>query len=116
MDDTHFAKLVHSGRLHQALNGLAEKSGGLPLNPHDVSNADTGETVKEASRKKHPAPAEPPSCVLLPGEPLEPDTTIFEAITAEAIKKVAGRMKGLGGPSGLDVQAWQRMLSSFKGA
>eukprot|EP00117_Sycon_ciliatum_P022940 scpid104364/ scgid19644/ len=25
-------------------------------------------------------------------------------------------MKGSGGPSGLDVQAWQRMLSSFKGA
>ena len=41
---------------------------------------------------------------------------IFEGISAAGIKRVAGSMKGSGGPSGLDVQAWQRMLSAFKGA
>ena len=118
MSDTDFAKLVHGGRLGQALSGLSEGRCGKPLRADDIAVQSSGETVRDVLQKKHPAPVDPAEGILLDCEPDLPNQIMFETISAEKIKKTAGRMKssGSGGPSGLDVAAWQRMLTVFKGA
>ena len=39
--------------------------------------------------------------------------TLFDAIDAPTIKKIASRCKGSAGPSGLDAYAWKRMCTAF---
>ena len=110
------ANLVHRGNLHRAMAGLSQGGGGGPLTPNAIAVPSTGATVLDVLRDKYPTPVEPPETVLLENDAAPVNDIVFEGVSAAGINWVAGSMKGSGGPSGLDVQAWQRMLSAFKGA
>ena len=61
---------------------------------------------------KHPKEKETPQETLLPNKP-EPNHTInFEGIDVEKIQKAATKMQGGSGPSGVDADGWNRILTS----
>ena len=55
----------------------------------------------------------PPQEALLDNEPKQINLIVFESITPDLIKNVARVSRGSTGPSGLDADAWTRMLTCF---
>ena len=96
------------GQIHSALRYISDDNGGgiLPLS----------DDVMRQLKEKHPDAQEARLGSLLFG-PIEdiPDT-IFQEIDAEMVRDAALRTKGSGGPSGVDVNGYRRLLAckSFK--
>ena len=113
--DVMFSNLVFSGRIHSATRYLAPgaSSGGV-LTMDDFVAGSSGATVRDVLLNKHPEPVSPPSDVLIPGEPEVADPIMFQRITPELIQRTGRQMQGSSGPSGLDSDAWCRMLTGFK--
>ena len=75
-------------------------------------------SVKEVLLKKHP-PSQPPkpSTIVSPSissPPFHP--VVFEGPDRVLIRLTILRMDGAAGPSGLDVAAWKKLCTSFRGA
>ena len=113
--DVMFSNLVFSGRIHSAIRYLAPgaSSGGV-LTMDDFVAGSSGATVRDVLLNKHPEPVSPPSDALIPGEPEVADPMMFQRITPELIRRTGRQMQGSSGPSGLDSDAWCRMLTGFK--
>ena len=114
--DALFSRLVFSGRLHSAMRYLAPGASGGVLTLQDPIVGSPGTTVHDVLLGKHPEPSTPPDEVLLPGEPDDADPILFQRITPELIRKTGRQMQGSSGPSGLDSEAWCRMITGFKTA
>ena len=71
-------------------------------------------TVRDLLLEKHPPAQIPPQETLLDNEPKQINPIVFESITPDLIKNVARVSRGSAGPSGLDADAWTRMLTCFK--
>ena len=106
---------VLSGRLRQAVRRLTERDSGGLLLPTDIDEK-SGLCVEQVLRDKHPPLRDPDLTVANPGCFEEYDTTpatVPLSITAETVEKVAARMKGGAGPSGVDAVAMQNWLLRF---
>eukprot|EP00117_Sycon_ciliatum_P038353 scpid42091/ scgid2002/ len=111
--DVVFANLVFNGKISSAVRYLAPNASGGVLSMNDIVDDTTGETVRDALLKKHPPSVTPPASALLPGDPEIVNQVIFQQITPELIKKIGRGMQGSSGPSGLDAEAWCRMLTCY---
>ena len=102
-----FARLVFQGRVGAAMRVLerqAEKAGFVQkLTPEVIA------TLKKLHPPAQPAVDE----ALIQGIPPEVHPVIYDALTAEEIKKAALRSSGAAGVSGGDADFWKRQLSSF---
>ena len=114
--DTRFAKMVFEGKIHAALRYISEDNTGGVLRMEDRPLPDCPRTVREILEDKHPAPRTPPPSVLLEGPPKAVNPIMFESLTPELMKDVGRHAKGSAGPSGLDADAWKRMMTCFKAA
>ena len=113
ISDTVFSNLVYAGKIQSAIRYVSEKSSSGVLGMDDRCLGGN-QTVRDILLEKHPAPSTPPAEALLPGEPLSINPILFERLTPELIKEVGRRTQGSAGPSGLDADAWTRMLTCFK--
>ena len=112
--DITFSNLVFSGKIKSAIRYLSSDSSNDVLGMTDVVDEETGTTVKEALLQKHPPAAEPPVSILLAGDPEPINSIVFQKITPELIRRLGRQMKGSSGPSGLDSDAWCRMLTCYR--
>ena len=110
--DTQFARLVYNGKLGAASRYLTKGPSAVLGAQQMVGDR----TVLEVLREKHPPATTPTIEVLLNKELHKPHAVLFQAITPAKIKKVAMRMSGAAGLSGIDSEGWNRMLSVYKGA
>ena len=94
-----------------------EKGSVLPLNSVVSTTADTpAKTVHDILLEKHP-PAKPlvPSTIREPDNGIsEPHPIHFNQINGPLIRKVALKMDGAAGPSGIDAAGWKRLWTSFR--
>ena len=103
-----FAKLVMEGRINSALRYLSNNDGGGVLPLTDI--------VMQQLREKHPEAQEAKLGSLLLGPVEDVPDSIYQQINGEMIREAALRTKGSGGPSGVDVVGFRRILAckSFK--
>ena len=73
--------------------------------------SDGTKTVLEILLEKHPEPLIPPAEALMEGEPVNVNPILFERLTPELIKNTCRLARGAAGPSGLDAEAWKRMIT-----
>ena len=100
----NFAKLVFQGKINAALKMLDKNENGGVLH----LSQDTVDSLKA----KHPEARDADESVLIQGPKPFVDPVLFERIDESTIVKSAIRTKGSSGPSGLDSDAWRRMLIS----
>ena len=112
--DSVFSSLVLTDRLNSAVRYLNPDSLSGVLSLADIANPATGQTVKDVLLEKHPNAAVAPSHALLSGDPKMANAIMYQRITPELIKRISRRMHGSTGPSGLDADAWTRILTSYK--
>ena len=105
---------MFSGKINSAIHYLSADSSGGVLDMGDVINEDTGSTARDELLKKHPQLVDPPESALLSGVADRVNPIIFQKITLELIKRIARQMQGSSGPSGLDADAWCRMLTTYR--
>ena len=112
--DNVFAKLVYAGKIQSGIRCISEKSSGGVLAINDQPVQGNSKTVRDILLEKHPQARAPPAHVLLEEEVGYINPIAFERLTPDLIKDVGRRTKGAAGPSGLDAEAWKRMLTCFK--
>ena len=94
------------------LVGKIKQAMGFINNNSDVTgvNNPTAE-IRQILKNKHP-PAEPSSAdVLLPITSVAPQSVIFENITYDLVQKCSMTLKGSGGPTRIDSDAWRHILN-----
>ena len=92
------------GKVHQALKLLDKDEAAGVLNT-------TEETV-QILKKLHPEGKPAEANILIQGEPEYFDPVIFTNIDESSIATAATKTKGSAGPSGMDADAWRRILIS----
>ena len=112
--DITFSNLVFSGKIQSAIRYLSSESSSSVMGMTDVVDEETGATVQETLLQKHPPAAEPPASVLLDNNIDQINNIVFQKITPELIRRLARQMQGSSGPSGLDSEAWCRMLTCYR--
>ena len=113
-NDVVFSKLVLGGKLRSALRYLSPRSSGGVLGMSDAADESSDLTVRDVLSNKHPALVTPPEEALLTDVPGPLNQIIFDRITPELIRIISRQMKGSSGLSGLDSDAWSRLLTSYK--
>ena len=111
-----FAKLIMEGKVKAALRLINEDSNGTPLKLDSKISPSSNKTVRDILKDKHPQKQTPQqSAILTPNSPAtEPHPIHFERLDGQLIRKIALKMNGAAGPSGLDASAWKRICTSFK--
>ena len=96
-----FSHLMMSGKVKDALRLLSSDSNGkvLPLDP----------TVLDSLIRKPPV-----SSTLVDNPTYPPHFILFNQLDAVCLRRVALKLHGATGPSGLDASAWRRMCTSFQ--
>ena len=113
-DDIIFANLAYSGKVKSAARYLSSEPGQGVLRLDDTISA--GRTVRDVLHDKHSPSTEPPDYALLDGDPPPVNPILFDRLTPPLIRATATTISGSAGPSGLDADAWQRLLTCFKAA
>lgn len=113
--DTLFAKLVFNRKTGAASRYLSRDTNKGILKHNDAVGT-SGKSVLRVLQEKHPLPSEPPAEVLLEGDAHSSHQAVFRSLTSAKIRKIATRITGAAGPSGLDATAWTRMLTVYKAA
>ena len=75
---------------------------------------DCAKTVRDILLDKHPLPRSPPAAALIEEEPVQIKPIVFDRLTPDLIRDVGRHASGAAGPSGLDAEAWKRMLTCFR--
>lgn len=111
-----FANLMFKGKIHAALDLLANrgKGGLLRLDDRADPNDPASPSVSDVLHSKHPSGQPASVDSILPGVPLEIHPVVFDSIDARLVRSTALRGKGAAGPSGLDAYAWRRLCTAFK--
>ena len=112
--DIKFSNLVFSGKIQSAIRYLTSDTAGGVMHMSEVVDRDSGSTVEDVLRQKHPPASEPPESALLTGDTVPINNIVFQKITPELIRRIARQMQGSSGPSGLDADAWCRMLTCYR--
>ena len=105
------------GRIKSAISSITDTATGGPLSLNsfvDDQNPSLG-TIREILVQKHPA-GQP--CTLLMSDTLpndhDPHFTYFNQLDGELIRKMALKLEGAAGPSGIDAAGWRRLCTAFK--
>ena len=109
-----FARLVYHEKVGAASRLLSDTTKSRVLSLGD--DAGNGRSVKDALKDKHPVPRPADPSTLIEGDFVPPDPILFDAITPALIRRVGLQVMGAAGPSGLDSEAWRRMISVYKRA
>ena len=99
-----FAKLMMEGKVKAALRLINEDSNGTPLKLDSKISPSSNKTVHDILKDKHPQKQTPQqSALLTPSSPTTEHHPIhFERLDGQLIRRIALRMSGSAGPSGLD--------------
>ena len=110
-----FAKLMMHGKVKAALRLIGTEGNGGPLQLNGRVDPSQAETVRDALIKKHPPklPPKPSAIVEHETPPNEPHTVHFDRIDGQLIQRMALKMDGAAGPSGLDAASWKRLCSCY---
>ena len=114
-----FSKLMMEGKVRAALRLIADDNTGRPLHIDTIIDPSApSESVHDILLKKHPPkqPLKEETIVNRNTPVIEPHPIIFEQIDGELVRSTALKLDGAAGPSGLDTDAWKRLLTSFKSA
>ena len=107
-----FSRLMLEGKIREATRFLTERetTGGV-LSPDDDAGKPKGKTVMEVLQSKHPEQATPceEAFVECPNLP----DLFFVEITSSHIQRVANKLSGGAGPSGLQSTQLQELLLKF---
>ncbi len=114
ISDTFFSKLVFSGKIHSAIRYISQDSQGGILRMDDQPLPGSDKTVRDILLEKHPEIKTPPEHALMSEEPLQINPIVFDRLSPDLLRNVSRHLKGSAGPSGLDAEAWKRMLTCFK--
>ena len=98
------AKLMLQGKVQAALRLLGKEQ--------PVGVLDTTEETVEVLKKLHPEGKPAADEVLINAEPEYFDPVIFTNIDERSIASAALKTRGSAGPSGMDADAWRRLLIS----
>ena len=101
-----FSQLMMSGKVKAALRLLSSDCDGKVL-PFSSD-------VMESLVKKHPKKRPPVSSTLVDDSAVSPHFILFDQLDAVRVRRVALKLHGAAGPSGLDASAWRRMCTSFR--
>ena len=101
-----FSQLMMSGKVKAALRLLSSDCDGKVL-PFSSD-------VMESLVKKHPKKRPPVSSTLVDDSAVSPHFILFDQLDAVRVRRVALKLHGAAGPSGLDASAWRRMCTSFQ--
>ena len=110
-----FGKLMMQGKVKSALRMIEKEGNGGPLQFNSRVDSSKADTVRDVLIKKHP-PKQPPknSEIVSPeSPPNEPHPVHFEKIDGHLIQRMALKMDGAAGPSGLDAASWKRLCSCY---
>ena len=101
-----FAQLMMSSKVKDALRLLSSDSDGkvLPFNSD----------VMDSLIRKHPRKQLLVSSALVTDFADPPHFILFDQLDAVRLRRVALKLHGAAGPSGLDSSAWRRMCTSFQ--
>jgi len=114
--DLAFANMVFNNKIGAASRYLGASGSRGVLSLGSAVDGSGNKTVLDVLHDKHPPPVPAPPEVKLDGDFAPPDPVMFEEITPAMIRRVALRMTGSAGPSGVDAAAWKRMVSMYKTA
>ena len=112
-----FAKLMMEGKVRAALRLISRQNGGPPLALDEKTEANGAlMSIRDILKQKHPEgkPVIPSAIDPFNPSPNEPHPVIFEQITGQLVHTVALKTEGSAGPSGIHVQGWRRLCSSFQ--
>ena len=101
-----FTRLMLQGKVGAALRWISDKNRG-------TVNITT--EVFHQLKSKHPQSMEVQDNSLLFGPTYKVETVIYNSIDGKTIEKAARSMNGSAGPSGVDGEAWKRLLCSKSG-
>ncbi|BES98429.1 Hypothetical protein NTJ_11244 [Nesidiocoris tenuis] len=103
-----FHRLMLRGKVREAVRWLTESGNSSVLAPYSRTNS--GKTVFEELREKHPDPITPdPSLLRLPnGMDMPPLLPV--QITGDHVEKVARKLHGGSGPNGSASEQWADFL------
>jgi hypothetical protein len=115
-----FAKKVFEGKIRDAVRFITDQANGGVLDVTDeiTVKGKTG-TVREILEAKHPPAMMPLRAALMPrptdedGRETELPPLIDVDITASDIESIARRLRGGGGPGGMDSSVWSRLLLHY---
>ena len=109
-----FSNLMMEGKVRAMLQLLTKETESWPLKLNDVAE-DSGKTVRDILKDKHPPPEPPYPDVFLNNDVADSDfhPVIFESITAEVIRKSAILSQDSAGPSSMDALTWRRLCTAF---
>lgn len=111
---THtFTRLILRGKIREALNWLLTKDSSKILKTNDEID-DTGKTVGDALKDKHPSPKMPnPDLFTLPEDLPDMPPLLEVDITCNHVEQVARKLHGGGGPTGTTSENWKDFLLRF---
>jgi hypothetical protein len=98
----NFANLMRAGKVKPAMRLLTSKPTGILS-----MNSETMGLLQE----KHPEASETSEDAIVSGPKEYINPIIYESIDASLIRKMACTTKGSAGPSGLDADAWRKLLT-----
>jgi hypothetical protein len=111
-----FNSTVLSGRLRQAVRGFTNRDGGGVLQPDDLCTK-AGRPILSVLRAKHPRMRDPDLTGDDPAGAFEPYDSIPEPVpldvTPQDVEKIASKLSGAAGPSGVDAVALRSWLLRF---
>ena len=100
-----FVKLMLLGKIGDAAKKINNEDSIKGV--HDLD-----EEIKNILQQKHPPSKDPAEHIILPQTSARPQPVMYEEITADFVYRTAKRMKGSGGPTLIDSDAWKQFLCS----
>ena len=114
-----FARLIHEGKIKQAIRLLTDQGSGEKLNLDDYVASTGGneerKTVRQVLLEKHPKgrPLQLSTLSVQDSPCQEPHPVMFEQINGALIHSTTLKTEGTAGPSGIDAVGWRRLVTSF---
>lgn len=108
-----FTRLIHRGKVREALNWLLTKDTSKVLNSNDEVDY-TGKTVIDVLSEKHPPHTNAnPDLFTLPEDFPELPPLLDVDITSNHVEQIARKLHGGGGPTGSTSENWKDFLLRF---
>ena len=119
MDNEHafrvFNRLMLQGKVREATRFMTNRvEGGCVLNPNQQAEDKTGllnKSVFEVFKEKHPEPQDNDENAFMSVDELP--TLVDVDVTAAHVEKIAARLSGSGGPTGIDSSQWKSWLLRY---
>lgn len=108
-----FHRLMVRGKVREAMSSLDEDGESSVLDPQSLTG-ENGRTVLDELKSKHPSPSIPaPHLLRIPDDLQGVPSLLPVQITADVVEKVAHKLHGGGGPSGVKADQWTDFLLRY---